>query len=86
MRITRKLLDLQLGWLLKLLGKEQGFKPGQWGLDYAACYGGYVIVEYEENGGESHPLGQRRLSVKELSHALNMMIALESYKRQNEEK
>lgn len=34
--------------------------PEAWNLDYAGCYGGWVIQEFCEGGGVSCPLGYRR--------------------------
>ncbi len=62
--------------LCKMLGKEKGFDVGEWWLDYSMCYGGYVIVEYGENGSEHHPLLKRRLKRSEMEAALDMTIAL----------
>ena len=59
---------------LNLLGKDQGHKPGEWSIDYAACYGGYRIVQQLLQGGEHHPLIQRRLPKKEMISALEMSI------------
>lgn len=39
---------------------------GGWRLDYAACYGGYVVEKImNERGGISHPLGGERRTAKE---------------------
>ena len=41
-------------------------------LDYNAIYGGYKITIIEENGGEYHPIGEKRLGASEFYTALHM--------------
>lgn len=70
----RNSLEIKFDTFLKLIGKQRGFEQGQWNLDYASCYGGYVIVEFMENGGEHHPLITRRLKRSEMEVAIEMSI------------
>ena len=35
-------------------------------LDHAACYGGYCITEYGENGTQSYPCGTKRRDAREM--------------------
>jgi len=52
-------------------GKAIGFKVGTWTLDYAACYGGYVVEEYDNSGGGvSRPMGETRHSARTMWHIL----------------
>ena len=61
---------------------------GSWdglGLDYNSIYGGYVIVEYGENGSESHPFGSFRRSAKEMYLSMHMAAqALEDIRYKQE--
>jgi hypothetical protein len=41
-------------------------------LDYASCYGGYVIEKYRPGEGVSFPFGMARKSGKEMYYALSM--------------
>lgn len=72
--------------LAKAMNKR--IDAGSWsglGLDYVACYGGYVIVEYGENSSESHPFGCQRRSAKEMYLSMYMTaIALENIKIKGE--
>jgi len=45
-----------------------------WNLDYAACYGGYVIEQVGEKGRISHPLGSARRDAKTMNSALTLLI------------
>ena len=72
MRCTKQELQGMLGRLAKTLGKKLRF-------DYIACYGGYVVVEYCELGGEDHPFGSLRRTAKEMYLSLHMAaMAVES--------
>ena len=79
-RITRKMLMNQLGFICDILDKKIGFQLGNWNLDYAQCYGGYIVVEYMENGGEYHPLLNKRLVAQQMSDALNMALRALEYR------
>lgn len=74
MKITKSILAKKLKFLCDALGKRTGFNPGEWGLDYAPLYGGYIVVEYEERGGESHPLLNKRLTASQMADALDMAL------------
>lgn len=43
-------------------------------LDYIAEYGGYQIVQYLPNGGETCPLGPNRRSLSELCDCLHFAL------------
>jgi hypothetical protein len=46
--------------------------PGAWHLDYAGCYGGWVIQEFcEGGGGISCPLGYGRYNASSLLDLIN---------------
>jgi hypothetical protein len=76
MRISKTILLKKLGFLCDKLGKTIGYQKGQWNLDYAQCYGGYIVVEFMENGGEHHPLLNKRLPANIMADALDMAIAV----------
>lgn len=53
-------------------------------LDYISCYGGYVIVEYDPVGGESHPFGLNRRNIREMYLSMLMttqMLEAIAYKK-----
>lgn len=75
------------GRLAKAMNKRTDGGAKSLGLDYIACYGGYVIVEYMEDTSESHPLGSLRRSASEMYLSMLMAAqALEDVKHNQEEK
>lgn len=76
MRVTKKFLVRKLYVLCDLLGR------GGWSLDYAPLYGGYIVVETLQNGGENHPLLSRRLTASEMAAALDMAVSVMGFKKQ----
>jgi hypothetical protein len=73
-RITRKDLTVELETLCQKMGKTVGYLPGNWNLDYNAIYGGYILTEYMEKGGEHHPLLRNRLPAGQMYDCLRMAI------------
>lgn len=73
-RITRKQITSVFNILCRSMNKTAGYERGNWCLDYAPIYGGYVIEEIMENGGIDHPLGSGRRSASEMCSAMNMAI------------
>jgi hypothetical protein len=56
------------------LGPDGG-NGGKWSLDYAACYGGWQVIEYIPGGtAETHPLGDRRMNTSEFYHAMHFAM------------
>ncbi len=54
-------------------------------LDYASCYGGYVIEEIDANGGVSHPYGALRRNAREMYLSMYMAaVALENLRYKQE--
>lgn len=84
MKINRRILEKKLELFLKSAGKKKGYNLGEYSLDFASVYGGYIIVEHKENGGVHHPFVNRRLSLKEMDAVLDMALALQ-LNRENEE-
>lgn len=77
MKYTKSEVQGMFTRLAKAMGKR--IDAGSWnglGLDYASCYGGYVIVEYGELGSESHPFGCQRRNAKEMY--LSMLMATQA--------
>lgn len=70
-RVTRKDCETAFGILARMLGREIGQDAGQWYLDYAPPYGGYVICEH---GGRRYPLTRNRLPARQFLAAVNMAI------------
>lgn len=64
-----------------------GYKAYRWKLDYAACYGGYVIEDYDENGVmQPHPFGYQRRPGGEMYSALCLACeAVEMMKKEHEQ-
>jgi galactokinase/mevalonate kinase-like predicted kinase len=88
MRITKKELQTYFNIFVQEMNKEQKYtinNNGGWLLDYAACYGGYVIEQQEGNGCISHPLGIRRRSLKDMHLALEFAIEALRLKQRNTE-
>jgi len=82
MRITKKILCKKLSFICDILNKPMGFEKGQWALDYAQCYGGYIVVEYLDNGGEHHPLLNKRLTAQRMDEALEMALRALEYREE----
>ena len=80
MRMTKKILMKKMGFICDILDKKIGFELGNWNLDYAQCYGGYIVVEYMENGGEHHPLLTKRLTANHMGDALDMALRALEYR------
>ena len=74
MRMSKKILLKKMGFLCDKLGKTIGIERGQWNLDYIQSYGGYIVVEYMEKGGEHHPLLKKRLTADKMSDALDFAL------------
>lgn len=75
-RYTRKDVEGVFALLCKAMGKEVATEYGQqgaWFLDYAACYGGYVVGEYD-GPGQGRPLGHRRRSAREFVEAVYLAL------------
>lgn len=73
-RIKKSELVSMFGCLCNTMNKTSGHEKGNWCLDYAPIYGGYVIEEIEESGGISHPFGSGRRSASEMYWAMNMAV------------
>lgn len=78
MRTTKAEVEAVFGRLLTVLGKPRAQRwndVGGWSLDYAACYGGWVITEVVNmDGGITHPLGEGRLPAREFVRAMHFAI------------
>ncbi len=73
MKYTKSEVQVMFGRLAKAMNKR--IDAGSWnglGLDHNSIYGGYVIVEYGENGSESHPFGPVRRNAKEMYLSMHM--------------
>jgi hypothetical protein len=75
MRITKSMLENRMKYLCKLMGKDLGFEKGNWNLDNYPLAGGWIVVEFLENGGEHHPLCCTRMDAGEMFSALEMAIS-----------
>lgn len=72
-RYTRKDAEAAFVHLCRAVGKGTATSyndVGAWTLDYNATYGGAVVAEIvNDGGGQSHPLGDRRMSPREFCAA-----------------
>ncbi len=86
MRYTRNDVKIMFERLVKAMGKRvDGGSYNGLALDYIACYGGYVIVQYDPVGGESHPFGCLRRTTREMYLSMYMTVsALEDLKYRQE--
>lgn len=82
-RYTRHDAEMAFERLAKKLGKDSSepvwtrvgdrnvARVGAWILDCNFVYGGFVIAEIvSEGGGESHPLGERRMPAREFCQSV----------------
>lgn len=77
MRYTKQNVRNRFEALARVLGKRiaADWKDvGAWKLDYNPHYGGYIIAEYMENGGETHPVFSSRLPAGQFCEAVNFAI------------
>ncbi len=87
MRYTRKDARARFEDLCRALGKkvaESYADKGAWILDYSAVYGGFIIAEYSEGGGESHPVFSARLSAREFCQAVSFALRCIALDRSNQ--
>ncbi len=82
MRYTKSDVQGMFNRLAKAMNKRVDGGSGL-GLDYIACYGGYVVVQYDELGGESHPFGCMRRSATEMY--LSMCMTVQALEALNQE-
>jgi hypothetical protein len=62
--------------LCQLLGQVEGYGASQWHLDRAPGYGGYIVVETQEGGGEIRPIWDRRLSTVRFCECVGFAMAI----------
>jgi hypothetical protein len=85
-RYTRKDAERALGRLAVATGHriaDSYNDVGGWTLDYASCYGGFVVHEvYNETGGISLPFGHERRTAREFCDAVRFALyAIEQAQR-----
>lgn len=73
-RYTKREIQCTFESLCKNMGKTAGYKEGNWCLDHAPIYGGYVIQAQLEGGGIDHPFGSDRRSGSEMYLSMQMAI------------
>ena len=67
MRYTKAEILGMFNRLVKAMNKKIGREVGDLQLDYASCYGGYVIQELcNDQGGIRHLFGSNRRNAKEM--------------------
>lgn len=83
MRTNKSEVKGMFARLVKAMNKRiDGGSRNGLALDYASCYGGYVIVEYTPDGGESHPFGCTRRTAREMYLSMYMTAsALEQFNK-----
>lgn len=87
MRTTRKQVEGLFEHFCNVLGLRQATSyddHGAYRLDYAACYGGYVIERIDdESSGVSQPFGETRRTAGEMWSAMHFALrALETQRRE----
>lgn len=77
-RYTRKDAEAALDRLCAATGRRKANWHGDIGglqLDYAACYGGFVVHEVvTSGGGVSTPLGDRRMPARQFCESINFAL------------
>ncbi len=77
-RITRKNVEGLFETLCKAMGKRIATDyndVGAWGLEYIACYGGWVIYEITSEGGaQRHPIVDNRNTNREMWEAMRFAL------------
>ena len=81
-RISREQVEDKAKLFARLMGKQYGTEPGNYWLDYIACYGGFNLVEITERTGERNPFGSRRRTAREMWYTLE--FACEAVRLQQE--
>lgn len=84
MRIKKQWVLNSFEIFCRHLGKRIGYQKGDWHMNYCATYGGWIIVECCESGGERHPMKRERLSNREMLYALDMAIVALQIKMEGE--
>ncbi len=67
-RYTKRHAQTAFEHLCKAMGKTVAKSyqdKGCWALSYDPTWGGYVVVEYAERGGELNPFGHERHNARE---------------------
>lgn len=76
-RYTRKDAEKALRRLCAETGREYGYVPGGWWLDYAPVYGGCNVSELmPEGSGERQPFGPQRVSPREFCDRIRFSLTL----------
>lgn len=77
-RYTRKDAESALDRLCEATGNRRASAwndVGGWQLDYAACYGGFVVNEvFNDGGGITQPFGSTRCSAREFCARVRFAI------------
>lgn len=77
MRYTKTDVEKMFARLCKALNRKVDYmEKGSWLLDYAACYGGYTIVENMGDSSVDHPFGALRRDTREMY--LSMLMATQT--------
>ena len=83
-RYTRKDAEAAFDRLCQATGHRRATAwddHGAWTLDYAACYGGFVVEEIlSDSGGVTQPFGSRRHSAREFCQMVRFAIDAMSQK------
>lgn len=84
-RYTHQDVERAFRLLCQLLGRTEGLETGQWHLDHARDYGGYVVTERATDGGEVRPLGGERLSATRFCESIGFTMAVVQHLRRVDE-
>jgi hypothetical protein len=75
-RYTHQDAERAFRLLCQLLDHTEGMGVGQWHLDHARDYGGYIIVERHADGGESRPVWDQRLSATRFCECVGFAMSV----------
>ena len=86
MRYTHTDVERAFGLLCQLLGRTEGYGSGQWHLDHARDYGGYIVVERHQDGGETRPVWDQRLSATRFCECVGFTMSVVGLLRDEHER
>jgi hypothetical protein len=84
-RYTYDDAERAFGLLCQLLGRTEGMAVGQWRLDHARDYGGYIVIERHLDGGETRPVWDQRLSATRFCECVGFTMSVVGLLRNQDE-
>jgi hypothetical protein len=84
-RYTHTDVERAFGLLCQLLGRTEGYEAGQWYLDHARDYGGYIVIERHLDGGEARHVWDQRLSATRFCECVGFTMSVIGHLRDEHE-